>query len=122
MQKEAAKEAAREGQDVSIDTDTGAGAGRPVGNQGSNTGYNTNQGSNVSGANMSAGAGEYGPGEVIDRKYYTGVEARPQDQALGMTPAPAELFPCCLVLRKQVANVSLHHGVAGSPPAYYLDA
>ena len=81
MQKEAAKEAAREGQDVSIDTDTGAGAGRPVANQGSNTGY--------TGGNSSAGAGEYAPGEVIDRKYYTGVEERPQDQALGTTPAPA---------------------------------
>ena len=111
VQKEAAKEAAREGHDVSLDTDTGAGAGAPVGNQRGNVG---NQRSNMTGAG--AEAGEYAPGEVIDRKYYTGIENRPQDQALGMTPVPTINFlvPWCLVLLVlgKWLNVTVQCGVA----------
>lgn len=47
--------------------------------------------------------GDVKPGEIIDRKFYTGTENRPQEQALGnmviwsQAPGKSRGFPKCMI-------------------------
>lgn len=79
--KAAADKAAHENRDVTIQGASGTAAGRPTGTH-TGTGTGTTTGTTTGTGVRGTTGTNVQPGEVIDRKYYTGFEDRPQEQAL----------------------------------------